>query len=179
LIDAGVLTPRDLRIRLRAAGHKAFLDGLIRAAGVDQIVELAPQLPYRQALREMMSADALVVLQAASCNQQVPAKLYEYLRCDKPVLGLTDPQGDTAGVLRQAGLDAIACLDSTEEIARVLSTFLQQLREGTARLPERRYVEDASRLHRTAELAQLLDGLDENRIARAPGEDRSMTRIEA
>ena len=42
----------------------------------------------------------LLLLQASNCNDQVPAKAYEYLRCHRPVLALTDPAGDTAELLR-------------------------------------------------------------------------------
>jgi hypothetical protein len=163
MLDTGSIKAGDLCVRLRAAGHGAVLSKLINDAGVGAVVELAPPLPYRSALQEMMSADGLLVLQASNCNQQVPAKLYEYLRCGRPVLALTDPEGDTAGVLRKADLRAIARLDSAEDIARALSAFLDQLRAGHAPLASPNYVGQASRLHRTADLASLLDGLDDGR----------------
>ena len=159
MLASGALKPGELRVRLRAPGHEAFLRNLISTTGVDAIVELAPSLPYREALEEMMSVDALLVLQAAYCNQQVPAKLYEYLRCGRPVLALTDPQGDTAGVMRQAGVDSIGRLDCADDVVRVLTNFLRRVRSATAPLPDRRYVESSTRHHRTAEFASLLDGL--------------------
>jgi hypothetical protein len=130
---------------------------MIEVAGVGQFVELAPPLPYREALREMLSADALLILQAANCNEQVPAKLYEYLRCSRPVLALTDPRGDTAAVVRGAGLADIAPLDSADEIERALSSFIRALRAGAAPLPRADFVANASRSRRTAELAKVLD----------------------
>jgi glycosyltransferase involved in cell wall biosynthesis len=148
---------RDLIVRLRAPGHEALLRRMIEAAGVQDVVELAPSVPYRQALEEMCRADGLLVLQAANCNQQVPAKVYEYLRCGRPILALTDPAGDTAALLRRAGLSDIAPLDSAEEIARALASFVAQLRADSARLPGAEFVARASRRQRTAELAELLD----------------------
>jgi len=165
MLDSGALKPGELRVRLRAPQNETFLRNLISTAGVGAVVELAPPLRYRQALEEMMSVDALLVLQAANCNQQVPVKLYEYLRCGRPVLALTDPQGDTARVMRQAGLDSIARLDSADEIVRVLSGFLAQVWSGAAPLPDARYVESRSRRHRTAEFASLLDGVCDSESA--------------
>jgi glycosyltransferase involved in cell wall biosynthesis len=159
MLDSGALRPGDLTIRLRASGHESILRNLIETAGVQEVVALAPPIPYRDALLEMLHADGLLVLQAANCNQQVPAKLYEYLRCGRPILALTDPAGDTAAVMRKAGLGDVARLDSAEDIAQALGCFLQQLRTASARLPDPGFVVRASRRHRTEELAHLLDGL--------------------
>jgi hypothetical protein len=48
-----------------------------------------PRVPYEEALRELSSADVLLLLQASDDTVDlVPAKLYEYLRTQKPVLAL-------------------------------------------------------------------------------------------
>lgn len=159
MLEAGAMRRGELTIRLRAPGHEALLRHLIGAAGVHDIVELAPPLPYREALLEMMTVDGLLVLQAANCNQQIPAKLYEYLRSGRPVLALTDPAGDTAALMRRAGLPDVARLDSSDDIARALGRFLAQLRNRSACLPDAEFVERASRRRRTEELAHLLDEL--------------------
>ncbi len=107
----------------------------------------------------MMRADGLLVLQAGNCNDQIPAKVYEYLRCRRPIIGLTDPAGDTAGLLRKAGIDNIARLDSAQEIAFELRRFLDRARQGGAAPRDDAFVRGASRLNRTRELAGLLDRL--------------------
>ena len=105
----------------------------------------------------MLRADALLVLQASNCNEQIPAKLYEYLRAGRPIVALTDPVGDTADVVRAAGLDAIARLDSVDDIVALLRRFIASIRAGAAPLPAADYVAAASRRGRTRELATLLD----------------------
>jgi len=127
---AGAIDAARLRVVFRAAGHGALLAAMLREHGIDDIVELAPPVPYREALREMLTVDGLLILQAANCNRQVPAKLYEYLRARRPVLALTDPAGDTAAVLRAAGAGMTARLDDADEIARVLPDFLAQARRN-------------------------------------------------
>jgi glycosyltransferase involved in cell wall biosynthesis len=161
--ESGELKPGELRVRLRAPGNEAFLSGLIARYQVDGIVELAPPIAYREALLEMMRADGLLVLQAANCNDQVPAKVYEYVRCGRPMIALTDPAGDTAGVLRRAGLTDIAPLDAPAAIASALRTFLDRIARGNAAMPERAFVAGASRANRTRELAQLLERLPARR----------------
>jgi len=159
MMDAGSLKPGELRVRLRAPSHEAFLNMLIDAYRVAEIVELSPPIPYRQALEEMMRADGLLVLQAANCNDQIPAKVYEYLRCRRPIIVLTDPAGDTASLLRKAGVHSIARLNSTDDIALALQRFLDQARRSAAALPDETFVTQASRLHRARELANLLERL--------------------
>ena len=155
LSDAGTIKPADLHIRFRASVHDDLLQALATGHGVQDFVELCPAIPYRDALAEMMSVDALLVMQASNCNAQIPAKMYEYLRAGLPIVGLTDPTGDTAGVMRDAGLDAIANIDSSDDIAQLLSVLVSQLRGGDAVLPQKQAVERASRRGRSAALVAL------------------------
>jgi glycosyltransferase involved in cell wall biosynthesis len=159
MLDEGRLTAGELRVRLRAPAHEDMLAKLIDQFRVKEVVEICPPVPYRRALQEMLRADGLLVLQASNCNHQIPAKVYEYLRCGRPIIALTDPAGDTADLLRRTGIGAIARLDSAEEIALELRRFLDEARGGKAALPDDALVAGASRLNRTRELAGLLDRL--------------------
>jgi len=154
---AGTMSPMDLRIRFRAAVHDDVLLSLARQHQAQDFMELCPALPYREALAEMLAVDALLVIQASNCNAQIPAKVYEYLRAGKPVLGLTDPVGDTAATLRSAGLNNVVPLDSADEIALALPRFVHDLRAGQAALPNPLAVQRASRYERSKFLVQLLD----------------------
>jgi glycosyltransferase involved in cell wall biosynthesis len=145
-----------VRIVLRASGHEDLHGEEIRKRGIGDLVELAPPVPYREALREMLMADGLLLFQAANCNHQVPAKVYEYFRARRPVFAMTDPKGDTASVLRDAGLDAIVPLDDAAAIARGLAEFLATVRAGTAPLVAEDEVRRHSRRGRTAELSRIL-----------------------
>ena len=157
LLVEGLLSPADLRVRFRAAVHEKLILDLAERCGAQDFIELCPPLPYGQALAEMMSVDALLVLQASNCNAQIPAKIYEYLRAGRPILGLTDPAGDTASVLHQAGLRDIARLDSEDEITAILPAFLTACRQGSAQLPLASAVQQASRQGRSEALAALLN----------------------
>ncbi len=153
----GILGPGDLRIRFRASGHDELLRGLAETHGAQDFIELCPPIPYREALGEMMAVDALLVMQASNCNAQIPAKIYEYLRAGRPILALTDPQGDTAGVLSNAGLNDLARLDSVDEIAGILPPLVNDWRAGKARLPQALAVERASRRSRSKALVVLMN----------------------
>ncbi len=153
----GLITPDKLRVRFRAAGHEDLLHRMANDCGVQPFVEWLPAISYNAAIEEMLSADGLLILQGSNCNTQVPAKLYEYLRTGRPVIALTDSSGATAEVMRAAGLERIASLDSTEEIARVVSGWLKDVKSGNLEKPDPMVVVSASRLGRTKELVDLLE----------------------
>jgi hypothetical protein len=155
----GSIQPGKLKVRFRAAVHDALLQRMARDFGVEVYVETLPAIAYAEALGEMLRADALLVLQASNCNEQIPAKIYEYLRARRPILCLTDPAGDTATVLRRAGVDTIARLDSRDDIAAALARFVAAVRANTASLPLPEEVRRASRKGRAKMLADHLDRL--------------------
>jgi glycosyltransferase involved in cell wall biosynthesis len=159
MLDAGSLRPGELRVRLRASAHEHELKPMIETYRLGDVVELPPPIPYRDALQEMLRANGLLVLQATNCNAQIPAKVYEYFRCGRPIIGLTDPAGDTAALLRSAGVQDIAPLDSVEQIAHLLRRFMDQVQRGTAVLPAKTFVTRACRRNRTQELVNLLERL--------------------
>lgn len=159
VLQSGKL-PRDtLKVRFRAAVHDDLLQSLALKFGLQDVVELCPPIPYRDALAEMLRADALLVMQAANCNAQIPAKLYEYLRARKPILGLTDPEGDTAQALLQAGVTSVARLDSVTEIEACVISFVHDVLGGNSTLPLADSVRNASRRSRAKLLADTLASL--------------------
>jgi hypothetical protein len=154
---SGAITVGSLFVRFRASVHDDLLQSLAARYDIAEFIDCQPPVPYREALAEMLDADGLLVMQAAGCNEQIPAKIYEYLRANRPILSLTDPQGDTAQTLRQAGATDIARLDSVADIRETLPAFLEAIRQGRAALPHRQAVANASREGRTAQLAKLLE----------------------
>lgn len=157
LLQQQRISPQRLRLVLRASGHDDFLTPLIRQYGLQDIVTLAPHVPYGVALAEMLHADGLLILQAANCNHQVPAKLYEYLRAGRPILALTDAAGDTARTLRESGVDTIAPLDDRDGIMDGLMRFIGLVEAGTAPLAPPSTVAAHSRRARSVALARLFD----------------------
>ena len=157
LKSRALISATDLEVVLRASGHEDYHRQHIVANGIEDIVTLAPNIAYQAALLEMLDSDGLLLFQAANCNLQIPAKAYEYLRARRPILALTDLAGDTAGLLREAGIDSILPLDDAERIETGLERFLGQLRAGTAPLADAEYSARYSRYAATEELAALFE----------------------
>jgi hypothetical protein len=115
-----------------------------------------PALPHRKAIEDCGEADALLLFQAASCNHQIPAKVYEYLRLRKPILALTSPQGDTAALLNR--VRGATILDLADEAGqyRWIPKFLNSIRNGTHELPDPGQVDGYARRHQAFQLAECL-----------------------
>jgi glycosyltransferase involved in cell wall biosynthesis len=156
---SGTITAQTFCVCFRGSEHDGMLTEAARAVGVSELIDLLPPIPYSEALKEMMRADALLIMQASNCNAQIPAKLYEYLRARRPILALTDPSGDTAGVLRRSGINAIAPLDSAPAIADLLRQFIEQPERHAECVATEDAVQRASRRARAVELADLLNAV--------------------
>lgn len=154
---AGAVDAARLQVTLRATGHDELYRGLLREAALEDMVTLAPAVPYAEALAEMLRADGLLLFQGADSNRNIPAKLYEYLRAGRPVFAMTDEKGDTAAVLREAGTGTIVPLSSATAIAAGLERFLGAVRAGTAPVAPPEVVRGYSREARASELARLFD----------------------
>ena len=147
----------SLRVVLRAPGDVPATIDKVRRHGVEDIVDVLPPVPYRDALHEMLAADGLLIFQGSPNNNQIPAKIYEYFRARKPILGLVDDAGETAGVLRGAGFNDIAPIDDIARLASAVTDFVANVRAGSAHRASEELVAKSSRAHKAVQLAQLFD----------------------
>jgi glycosyltransferase involved in cell wall biosynthesis len=151
----GRLNADSLRVILRATGDDAYFNTLVKKYGIEDIVSIEASVPYRDALNEMLNVDGLIVFQGAPFNTQIPAKIYEYFRARKPILGLLDPAGETARIIGAAGFQNMAAIDSATAIIPALENFISQIRNGSAHVASEAVIAASSRTNRAAELAQI------------------------
>ena len=156
---AGKINGDQLQIVLRATGSDDLYRSQLVALNLQDIVRLEPPIAYREALREMLRADALLLFQGSVCDHQVPAKIYEYYRATRPILALVGPEGISATMLREAGVEDQANMADAQQIADAISVFLDKLRNGRCSGVRRDFAMANSRRSRTGELARLLDEL--------------------
>ena len=156
---AGKINGDQLQIVLRATGSDDLYRSQLVALNLQDIVRLEPPIAYREALREMLRADGLLLFQGSVCDHQVPAKIYEYYRAARPILALVGPEGISATMLREAGVEDQANMADAQQIADAISVFLDKLRNGRCSGVPRDFAMANSRRSRTGELARLLDQL--------------------
>jgi glycosyltransferase involved in cell wall biosynthesis len=137
----------------------------VERRGLGEVVAVRGQVPYQQALQEMCQADLLLLLDGAGRRIGVPAKLYEYFGAGRPLLALAEPDGDTAGVLRESGLPhRIAPPNDTGRIRQALAELVEGLAAGTLAAPTE---EQTARFTRAALAGRLSDTLDGLLLAQA------------
>ena len=159
LLSEGKINSNKLQLILRGSRNENYCNKLILENGIESIVKLEPLIPYSAALVEMIESDALLILQGSDCNNQVPAKVYEYLRTKKPVLALTDRSSNTANVLIDAGLNWIAPLDSKEEIKILILKFITAVLHGNVNMVKEEALARYNRKHTVEQLASELERL--------------------
>jgi glycosyltransferase involved in cell wall biosynthesis len=150
-----IISSNTLRVELRATGFDEVYGKIIAELQIDDIVHLLPAITHEDCIQDMLQADGLLLLQAANCNYQIPAKVYEYLRANKPIIALTDPEGDTAALLKLEGIMTIARLDDKEEIKDIflrLGEIISQSQKC-----KKKHAAKYSRQHQTKELVELLN----------------------
>lgn len=158
LLDAGFV------VRLRATGHDAFVIDQIRRRGLERLVEIAPLVSNRDALTEMMQAYCLLVLQAENCNDQIPAKIYEYLRSGRPIACFAHPEGETYQALKSQPGCWCAPLDERSTIREQLSTLCLEMNLDDYNRPK----ENVRQFERGAQLKPLIRWLQPNHGVNVP-----------
>jgi glycosyltransferase involved in cell wall biosynthesis len=163
-IGAGTVDPARTRLRLVGGGPFADSPALREAVdrmGLRSVVEVLPRVPYAQSLQELANADLLLLLQASPDTASlVPAKLYEYLRSQRPVLALVHA-GATSEVLGLTGGGWAVAPEDEQGLARTLAEAFAKWRDRS--LP--RFAADLAVLRRfdrkalAGELAKLFDRL--------------------
>ncbi|WP_306519011.1 glycosyltransferase [Rheinheimera sp.] len=154
---------QKFQLILRATGHDDLFAPQLLKWQINDIVQLAPSVGYLAALTEMFEVDALLLLQAANCNYQTPAKAYEYLRARRPVLALTPAESDTAALVQKSGVATIAPLDDVTQIKTALLNLLEKASQQQLQYLSDDEMQLHSRQFQAAQLETLLGKIAEKR----------------
>ena len=157
LKSEGIITADVLSVELRSAGSDDLYNSLLKQYTIQDIVKLLPSISHKENIEDMCSADILLLLQGSTCNEQIPAKAYEYIRSGNPIIALTDKKGDTGQLLTQLGIGIIAPLEEKEEIKKVFAQ-VEMIKNQFCPL-EAENIQKFSRQKQTEELAELLNTL--------------------
>ncbi len=156
--------PGHVQVVFRAAGGEIDFASVLEDLGLRDAVRVLPAMGYREAVREMVEADGLLLFQGARFNRQIPAKAYEYIRAGRPVVALIDPEGDTMRMLRGWSYVYPARIDSEEKILAALRRWFEDLVTGQRPVRPSSEVNRLSRRARTEQLAAVFDD-----VTRGPG----------
>lgn len=152
----GILNSVSVEFRFRASGNEESYIKQVRELGIEKYITFLPDITYIKALEEMQSVDALMIFQAGNCSEQIPAKIYEYFFCRKPILGLSAPSSATGQLLESAGVPYVASLESSSEIQSATVRLLRDLQDSKEFIVPDRIVSRYSRRTLTGDLDKVL-----------------------
>jgi glycosyltransferase involved in cell wall biosynthesis len=119
LIDEGLIRREEIQLSFAGVfdypGYSENAD-CVERLGLSDVVEVLGNLPHKEALRLMKSADVLLLVSDVSpdAGAYIPGKLYEYMGVGKPILALNMP-GEAAEIIRRFRLGRVA--DPTDKAA--------------------------------------------------------------
>ena len=130
----------------------------IQQRGLADSVFLREQVPYAEAIQQMMQADLLLLVHAPGYRVGVPAKLYEYLGAGRPILALAELDSDIAWVLRESGvLHRVAPPRDVPAIKQALVELTREVRAGCPAPANRDALQQFTRERMAQRFAECLD----------------------
>ncbi len=118
--------PPNTRVKLYGNFFRETLQE-VEQSGIQDLIDIIPQLSHRQALAAMRAADVLLlVINSSSPRGTLTSKVFEYLRAQKPILAMVPSQYEAAKLLQSCGHDLICAMESTDSIYLCLKRFLSQ-----------------------------------------------------
>jgi len=119
VIDAGSFCFRQMG--RASAGEFDIASERVRF-GLQDIVELVPPQPRRDALREMVSASCLLLLQPGT-TVSIPGKLFEYFASGRPILALAE-DGETSDLVRASGRGLAVLPGDQSAVEKAIELFV-------------------------------------------------------
>jgi glycosyltransferase involved in cell wall biosynthesis len=134
--------------------RKALLE---MAPEAQHFVHFHPQLPYADAIRAMLTADALFFIETSKFSSQsargvLTTKLFEYMAAKKPIIAEISAQTLAAKYIENSGLGVVISENSSDIYQGLLN-----LCEGRfSPVVDHSFIESLSRIIKSKELEQLL-----------------------
>jgi glycosyltransferase involved in cell wall biosynthesis len=153
LQNQGVINSDNFELIFQGAGDgKEFADK-IKTLALGQLIEFIEPVPFIQALNNMTQADTLLLIQDSRFNKQIPGKIYEYLRTQKPLLVKADPNGETAKLAIK--FSEVTVGYNNESIIKGLSLFIKNKNNNLLK-PTNRTLNDYNREGKAKVLHEIL-----------------------
>ena len=126
-----LLSPSNFELRLPDPLKKSCFHDLSSRYGTADLVTMAPPIPCREALAEMLDADGRALLQGVRSNPAIRAELYKYVRAGRRTVALIYLSREAARMLLAVGIGSFALLREPWLIGDLLHSW--HLKERFAR----------------------------------------------
>jgi glycosyltransferase involved in cell wall biosynthesis len=90
-----VISSKNFELIFQGAGKGTEFVNILDELNIKDLVRFIEPVSFIKALNNMLGANALLLIQDRRFNNQIPGKIYEYLRTQRPMLVKADPMGAT------------------------------------------------------------------------------------
>ncbi len=125
LHDQGKISPEKARFEFIGSvfSELSFIQSKIDELGIREYITFTPPISFDQSIATMYAADVLLLIQPDT-DLQIPAKLFEYIYTQKPILAIAEENSATHQVLRESGLGILAPTKKIDAIAEAIETLM-------------------------------------------------------
>jgi glycosyltransferase involved in cell wall biosynthesis len=128
LADAGSLTLQEVQIDFYGR-FDPTVHGRLAECGLESRVRWHGYLAYEDLLPRLRRAYCLLLVLHRS-NDMLPAKLFDYMGCGRPVIAVCPPDSAAGAIVCSTGIGAVVDHDDVEGMKRVLLAHWQRWKQG-------------------------------------------------
>lgn len=152
LKNEGEISESNFELVFQGAGDGKDFQNSLEELGIQKLVKFVAPVPFLNALWNMTTCNALLLIQDERFNKQIPGKLYEYLRTQKPLL-VKSPPGSATQSLAGNYEGVFSCYIESEAKSAISALTKQELSAL------KRSISSHSREHKAKQLNEILLGL--------------------
>ncbi len=152
----------ETKVAVRFVGPIGKFKELISTYRLESSITLIDGLPRQEALREIFTADILLLIDAPEKEESIflPGKLVEYFLTKKPILGITPAKGASADAIRLTNTGIVVSPDDISGIKKAIEQYYAQyVDSGLHVSPNQGEIEQFSAKTYGKKFARILDSL--------------------
>ncbi len=151
LKQSGIINAANFVLKFRGCPNGNSFSESLNALNIVDLVEFLPNITYLESLAEMQLADILLAIQGELFDKQIPGKVYEYIRANKPIIALTGQHSATGELVKSIPFGYVVA--GHQSLQSIISNLLYST--GGVSFDYGQY----SRENRSEQLNQLLNSL--------------------
>lgn len=162
LVDQGEVDITDLHIRLIGAMDVPRIQGYIESQGLQDVVTMEDYLPHKEAIQALTESDVLLLIigEGKGAKNFASGKIFEYINCNRPILGIVPEVGAAADIIRETKSGMVCETSSVEAIQEgVLELYQNWKKKELIKEPDMDKVNLYHRKNLTAQLAAIFESM--------------------
>lgn len=130
LLHEGMIPAHGIQLRFVGQTRTDDIEDILGDKRIKNFVEMIPKVPHHQSLQYLIESDVLLIIQPKA-PMQIPGKLFEYMYVQRPILAITESEGATANIIRQAQLGTIVEPEDILGLKKAIYDLYERFQCGT------------------------------------------------